>query len=119
MHKDAPKAAEAAACANEQGKFWEMHDKLFANAPKLQILDLKRYATEIGLQTDRFDHCLDAGKYTAKWQGDKVEGSSYGVSGTPAFFINGRMVGGAVPYEDFAEMIEEELQRAATAPKSR
>lgn len=118
-HAEAPKAAEAASCADEQGKFWEMHDKLFANSSKLQVTDLKRYAVEIGLETDRFDQCLDTGKYTGKWRADARDGSIYGVSGTPAFFINGRMVAGAVPYEDFVLIIEEELQRAEKIATSR
>ena len=112
-HDDAPKAAEAASCADEQGKFWEMHDKLFANTSKLQVPDLKRYAAELGLETARFDQCLDTGKYTARWLADKKDASNYGVSGTPAFFINGRMISGAVPYDDFVFIIEEELQRVA------
>lgn len=118
-HDDAPKAAEAASCADEQGKFWEMHDKLFANTSNLKVVDLKRYAAELGLATERFDQCLDSGKYTAKWLADKRDASNYGISGTPAFFINGRMVGGAVPYDDFVLMIEEELQRIERAAKSR
>lgn len=118
-HDDAPKAAEAASCANDQGKFWEMHDKLFANSAKLQVVELKKYAAEIGLETDRFNQCLDDGKYTAKWRADKRDGALYGVSGTPAFFINGRMVGGSVPYEDFVFVIEEELQRTEKLAQNR
>lgn len=118
-HDDAPKAAEAASCAEEQGKFWEMHDKLFANSSKLQVPELKRYAAEIGLETEQFDQCLDTGKYTAKWRSDKRDGSLYGVSGTPSFFINGRMVGGAMAYEDFVLVIEEELQRVEKSAPNR
>lgn len=118
-HEDAPKAAEAASCADEQGRFWEMHDTLFANNAKLKVVDLKRYAADIGLETDRFDQCLDTGKYAAKWRTDKRDGGLYGVSGTPAFFINGRMVAGSLPYEEFVLVIEEELARAEKAAKNR
>jgi len=111
MHKQAPKAAEAAACAHEQGKFWEMHDRLFANQANLQVSDLKRYASEAGLDTHQFDQCLDSGKYTVTWQEGMKQGSRYGISATPTFFINGRMLVGAKPYESFAEMIDDELNR--------
>ncbi len=112
IHKDAPKAAEAASCANEQGKFWEMHDKLFSNQNNLRVNDLKRYAAEIGLDITNFSQCLDSGKYSKEWQEDMADGSRYGISGTPTFFINGRLVVGAVPYEVFAKIIDEELGRA-------
>ena len=113
IHKDAPKAAEAAICANEQGKFWEMHDHLFASAPKLEIADLQRYAVEIGLNKEQFNQCLSSGKYAKTWALDKTDGTSYGMTGTPSFFINGRIIGGGAPaYDDFVQLIEEELDRA-------
>ena len=111
IHKDAAKAAEAGACANEQGKFWEMHDKLFGNQSKLQVEGLKQSATEIGLDAADFNQCLDSGKYAAEWQKDVDEGTSYGVTGTPAFFINGRLLSGAQPLEAFTTVIDEELAR--------
>ena len=110
-HTEAPKAAEAAACAHEQGRFWEMHDTLFDNQSGLQVPDLKRRAAEIGLNTVRFDECLDSGKFSATWQQNRAEGQGYGVSATPTFFINGRMITGARPLEAFAEIIDEELAR--------
>lgn len=116
MHKDAPKAAEAAACANEQGRFWEMHDKLFGNQGALKIADLKKRAMDLGLEAAQFDTCLDSGKYAAEWKRDMDEGTRHGVSGTPAFFINGRMLTGAQPYENFAQVIDEELERATLSP---
>ena len=115
IHPNAPKAAEAASCANEQGKFWEMYDKLFANQASLAVADLKRYAAQIGLNADRFDHCLDSGRFTEKWKADQKEGQSYGIGGTPTFFINGRMLVGAAPYDNFAQVIDEELERPATS----
>jgi protein-disulfide isomerase len=119
IHKDAAKAAEAGACANEQGKFWEMHDKLFGNQSKLQVEGLKQSASEIGLDAAAFNQCLDSGKYTAEWQKDVDEGSKYGVTGTPAFFINGRMLSGAQPLEAFTTVIDEELARAQPAAVAR
>jgi protein-disulfide isomerase len=116
MHPQATKAAEAAACAGDQGKFWEMHDWMFANQGKLQVADLKQHAAEMGIQTDTFGECLDSGKYGPRWQRGLTDGQQYGVSGTPAFFINGRPLMGARPFEDFAQVIDDELERAGTAP---
>ena len=111
IHKDAAKAAEAGECAHEQGKFWEMHDRLFADQSKLQVEALKQKATEIGLDAEKFNQCLDSSKYAAEVQKDVDEGARYGVTGTPAFFINGRMLGGAQPVEAFMQVIDEELAR--------
>jgi protein-disulfide isomerase len=117
-HPQAPKAAEAAGCADEQGRFWEMHDRLFANQAKLQVPDLKQHAAELGLESAKFDECLDSGRRATDWQLDLAEGSGYGVTGTPAFFINGRMLVGAQPYESFVQVIEDELARAADTAKA-
>lgn len=114
FHQYASKAAEAGSCANEQGKFWEMYDKLFANQSNLKVPDLEQYAAELKLDTARFNQCLDSGKYAKTWQRDSDEGSQYGVTGTPTFFINGRMMVGNLPLDKFAQVIDEELQRAAT-----
>jgi protein-disulfide isomerase len=116
FHPLAPKAAEAAACAGSQGKFWEMHDKLFAVNGKLQVAELKTYATELGLDGEAFNACLDSGTLAADWKADLQAGQRYGVTGTPAFFINGRMFVGAQPYESFAAVIDDELARAAAKP---
>jgi len=118
-HPQAPKAAEAGSCADEQGKFWEMHDRLFENQAKLQVADLKQHATELGLDSAKFDECLDSGRRATDWQLDLSEGTRYGVTGTPAFFINGRMLVGAQPYESFVQVIEDELARAAATAKDR
>jgi len=112
MHPDAPKAAEAAACAHEQGQFWAMHDKLFAAQSNLKVPDLKRTARDLGLNGDAFDRCVDSGKFESQWQQNRSEGQKYGVSATPTFFINGRMVTGALPYQQFSAIVEEELERA-------
>jgi predicted DsbA family dithiol-disulfide isomerase len=113
MHRDAPKAAEAARCAAEQGKFWEMHDALFANQKELGVADLKRHATRIGADAPAFDACLDSGKTADAWRADLKDGEAYGVSGTPTFFVNGRVLSGTPSFEAFAEVIDEELARAA------
>jgi protein-disulfide isomerase len=114
MHKDAPKAAEAAACAHDQGQFWAMHDKLFATQSNLQVADLKRAARDLGLNATEFDHCLDSAKFESQWQQNRAEGQKYGVSATPTFFINGRMVTGALPYQAFSDILDEELARTAS-----
>lgn len=111
MHARAIPAAEAANCANEQGKFWEFHDKLFANQQALSDDDFKKYATELGLDTDKFNTCYSTGKYRADVQKDAADGAKIGVTGTPAFFINGRFLSGAQPFEAFKAIIDEEMSR--------
>jgi len=115
-HKLAPKAAEAAHCAGEQDKFWEMHDRLWENAGKLQPADLKEHAVALGLDPGAFGQCLDSGRYAAVVGRDTAAGAQLGVSGTPAFFINGRPLTGAQPFEAFAQVIEEELALARRVP---
>jgi protein-disulfide isomerase len=116
IHPQAQKAGEAAGCAGEQGKFWEMHDRLFANQAKLQVPDLKEHAAVLGLDPEAFRQCLDSGRHTADLQSDAEAGTGYGVSGTPSFFINGRPLVGAQPFESFAQVIDDELERV---PKAR
>jgi len=120
IHQNAAKAAEAGACANEQGKFWELHDKLFADQSKLAVEGLKQTATEVaGLDAAAFNKCLDSGKYATEWQKDVDDGTSYGVTGTPAFFINGRLLSGAQPVDAFSTLIDEELARAQPVAEAR
>jgi len=109
VHSTSQKAQEAAQCANEQGKFWEMHDLLYQNQGALEVDDLKGYAQQLGLNTASFDSCLDSGKYESEVQKDTSDGRSYGVGGTPTFFINGKKLVGAQPYETFQQAIEEAL----------
>lgn len=111
FHPQAQKAAEASECASEQGKFWEMHDKIFeANAAdNMSVSVWKQYASDLGLNTDQFNSCLDSGKYAAKVRQEENEGAAAGVKGTPATFINGQLVSGAVPYEQFKSIIEQSL----------
>ena len=111
-HGDAQVASEAAQCAGEQKKFWEYHDKIFENQRQLKEPDLKRYAEELSLDTAAFNECLDSGKFTEDVKRDYREGSAAGVNSTPAFFVNGRVVTGAQPFEAFAQIIDEELELA-------
>ena len=111
FHKEAPKAHEAAHCAGEQGKYTEYSKKLFNNQKKLSVDDLKKYAKDLKLDTKKFNQCLDQQKYAERVQQLTAKGRGVGVSGTPAFFINGIMISGAQPYEAFEEVIEGELNR--------
>jgi protein-disulfide isomerase len=115
FHAQAEKAGEAAACAGEQGKFWEMHDLLWASTAKLQVPDLKAHAATLGLDAAKFNQCLDTGRDAGLVHADQEAGQGYGVSGTPAFFVNGRPLVGAQPFDAFAQVIDDELQRAASA----
>lgn len=108
-HRQAPKAAEAAHCADDQGKYWEMHAKLFASEGKLALTDLKGYAREIGLDGPRFDRCLDSGEKAKVVESHRKAGEEVGVTGTPAFFINGRLLSGAQPLENFKAIVDKEL----------
>jgi len=112
LHPGASKAHEAARCADEHGKFWAYHDKLFASPPKSSPEIFKGFAKEVGLEPVAFETCLSSGKYQAAIKKDIEEGQRLGVAGTPAFFINGRLFTGAQPLEAFARVIDEELARA-------
>jgi protein-disulfide isomerase len=112
LHPQARQAAEAARCAYEQGKFWEYHDKLYANSPKASADDLKSYGKEVGLNVDSFDRCFASGKYKAVVQKDLNEGAQLGLTGTPTFFINGREISGNLPLKAFEAIIDEELVTA-------
>jgi protein-disulfide isomerase len=100
--------AQATECAGDQEKFWEMHDAIF---DKGSSGDIKAYAKDIGLNTDSFVKCLDSGKYSSRVNEDTSEGRSLGVSGTPSFIINGQLVSGAQPFENFKKVIEAELAK--------
>lgn len=108
-HPNARPSAEASQCADEQGKFWQYHDALFADQSKLSDADLKARAAALGMDAPRFNACVDSHKYKAAVDTDIKEGDQAGVSGTPAFFINGRLLSGAQPYEAFKRMIDEEI----------
>jgi protein-disulfide isomerase len=110
-HAEAPKAAEAARCAGEQNKYWEMHDAMFANQRSLQLPVLKQSARAIGLDGTAFDACLDSGKHAAAVQAGIELGNKVGVNSTPSLYINGRPLIGAQPFEVFKQVIDEELAR--------
>ena len=111
IHPRAQKAAEASLCAHEQGEFWTMHDLLFAEPVELEVASLKAKAAGLGLDTEAFNSCLDTGKNADEVGRDIQAGVVVGVTGTPAIFINGRIVTGAQPFETYAEIIDEELAR--------
>ena len=111
FHQNAMPAAQAAMAADAQGKFWPMHDKLFANNTALERKDLEKYAQELGLDMNKFKADLDSGKYKAAVDAETKEGSTLGVTGTPAVFINGRKISGAYPFETFKKIAEEELAK--------
>ena len=110
LHPFATKAAEASLCANEQGKFWELHDKMFDDQTKLAVSDLKATARQLGMDGKKFDQCLDSGRYVEHVQNVQREGQRAGVNGTPAVFINGvELKGGSVPYSVVEAAIQQEL----------
>jgi len=109
FHQNAQKAAEASECADEQGKFWEMHDLLFENQTALDVPSLKDYASQLGLDTDQFNGCLDSGHMADEVRKDAQDGASFGVEGTPAYFINDISIAGAYPFSAFEELIAAEL----------
>ena len=98
IHPHAQKAAEASECADDQGRFWDYHDLLWTNQQDLDVASLKAYAGELGLDTATFDDCLESGKNAQEVQKDYSDGVSYGVQGTPSFFINDVKVQGAQPF---------------------
>jgi protein-disulfide isomerase len=121
FHKLAFKAAEAADCAGEQGKFWEMHDALFANQKALDQESIVKYAEGLGLDMPQFKRCLEEGKYSEEIKKDIAEGQKAGVSGTPSTLIGFvqpdgksvkavKIVKGAQPYAAFKEAIESLLK---------
>jgi protein-disulfide isomerase len=112
IHPNARKAAQASLCAHDQGKFWEMHDALFAKQKELAVGQLKGHAVALGLDAEKFNTCLDSNKYDKQVTADLEAGQAAGVSGTPALFVNGRLVAGAVPFEEMAKIIDDELGRA-------
>jgi protein-disulfide isomerase len=114
FHQNAQKAAEASLCAQDQGKFWEMHDAMFANQQELGVDQLKAKAAELGMNADKFNKCVDSGEKAAAIQADQKAGSAAGVSGTPAMFINGRFINGAVPIDQITPVIDDELRRAGS-----
>ena len=112
MHSKAPLAHAAAYAAGRQGKFWEMHDKIFANNRQLDEDTFKGYAQELGLNMAKFEKDMKDPDISKEWEDDKVEAGKQGVRSTPTFFINGKMVRGAKPIEEFKKVIDEALKQA-------
>ena len=109
IHPRARPAAEASLCAHDQGKFWPYHDKLFENSAALADDDLRRYATELEIDADRFERCLAERPHRETVETDLAAASTAGVNGTPAFFVNGIFLEGAQPASAFVELIDAEL----------
>lgn len=127
LHAQAPKGHEAARCAGDQGKFWPMHERLFANQRAMSPADLKAHARAVGLDMTAFDRCFDSGRHAAAIRTDLADGQRAGVRGTPSFFVgvaepNGSKVRvlkflvGAQPYEQFKSAIDSVLQAAHNSP---
>lgn len=113
-HPRAHRAAEASQCADDQGKFWDYANELFTNQRAMGEDDLRSYATNVGLDGAAFETCLSSGKHKATVDRDIEDGRAVGMSGTPGFYVNGRVIGGAQPFEVFKEVIDEELARAGS-----
>lgn len=114
FHPDAQLAHQAALAAREQGKFWEMHDLLFANQAALKRDDLLRYAGQLGLNLDRFRKDLDGDSVKKAIERDQAEGAKLGVQGTPTFFVNGNVYSGTRSYEDLKKLVQGEERRQRT-----
>lgn len=111
FHQQAKVAAEATLCANEQNpdKFWKLHDEFFRDQSKLDITDIKSTAKKVGLDSKRFETCLDSHKYQAKIDQEMTEAEKIGIRATPTFFVNGKLVSGAQSADVFSEVIDKEL----------
>jgi protein-disulfide isomerase len=116
LHPGARAASEAAQCAVDQGKFWQFHDKLFAGGADSSAAALKALAVEAGLDPEAYEKCLASGKSKQIVEKDVEQGNDLGITGTPAFYINGRLLSGAQPFEAFVRVIDEELGARAGKP---
>jgi protein-disulfide isomerase len=129
LHPLAEKAAEASACAGEQGKFWEAHDRFFKNQQALDAKEMQGHAVVLGLDTPKFQQCLESGKYASRVKADLAEGQKYNVRGTPSFFFGTevkdsklravKFLSGALPIQDFKDVIDNLLDPAKEQEKSR
>jgi protein-disulfide isomerase len=117
FHDRAQAAAEAAQCAHAEGKFWAYHDELFANQRALDDESLKQYAVNVGLDAESFGTCMQSSRFRTDVLNDFQDGQRFGVRGTPAFYVNGRFLSGAQPYEAFAKVINEELELKGVATR--
>jgi len=113
FHPNAQKAAEAARCVREQkgdDGYWKIHDKMFENQQELGVENYKKWARSFGVVGSKFDECLDKGKYADAVKKDYDYGQQLRVTGTPGFFINGKLVSGAQPFNAFKQIIDAELE---------
>ena len=122
MHRNTWDASLAAACANDQGKFWELHDLIFQNQdrwngeatrrPRPVLADM---AKSLGLDMSKYDECMKTDKYRAKVQSHMMEAERRGVNQTPTFVIGDKMVPGSIPYDTFKKIVDEELAKVPAA----
>jgi protein-disulfide isomerase len=113
MHAKAPAAHAASEAAHQQGKFWGMHDKIFAAQREMSEAKYIEYANELGLDIDKYNKDVKSSKVKSRIDGDVAAASKLGVTGTPSLFINGRFLSGAQPFESFKRIIDEELKKAS------
>jgi len=118
-HPDANNAAQAAACADEQGRFWAMHDLLFKHQDALSSEDLRRYAAEAGVEAAKFDDCMKTGRKASSVERSLKVGEQVGVDGTPALFVNGRPLSGAVSYAELKQTVDEEIAAGSKSTANR
>jgi protein-disulfide isomerase len=118
IHPSAEASAEASECAADQNKYWEMHDIIFSEQAKkgtgtiqYTVNDLKKWAGQIGLDTTKFNSCLDSGKYKSEVEKDTQDAAAIGISGTPAFVIGSKIISGAYPFSEFQKAIDAELAK--------
>jgi protein-disulfide isomerase len=120
VHPEATAAAQAAECAEDQGRYWPYHDKIFREQDRrgregevvgFRAADLKRWATDVGLEAAAFNECLDSGRHKDEVVKDYADAAAVGIQGTPVFFVNGRALFGAHPFATFQKVIEEELSK--------
>lgn len=109
FHPQAQKAAESSECAADQEKFWEMHNLLFEKGVQGGVASFKQFAKDLGLNSAKFDKCLDSGEKAGEVQKDMADGGKSGIQGTPGFLINGQLVSGAQPFTVFQQVIDAEL----------
>jgi protein-disulfide isomerase len=111
MHRNAMGAHLAAVAASNQGKFWEFHDRLFANQAHLDLDSYEGYARELGLDMERFEQDRTSPETSQRIEADRTEARGLGLTGTPTFFVNGRILSGSQPFRGFAAAIDAELAR--------
>ena len=113
IHPQAGAAHAAAEAAHRQGKFWEMHDRIFENQRDLRIETLEGYAADIGLDMDQFQRDVGAKEVTRRIDEDLQQAGELGITGTPSFFINGKFLSGAQPFPNFKRVIDDALEKSS------